>query len=171
MLLFILIGGAGLMAILAFIPRALYCSPKGKIRIAMAGRSTMDHWFKSWNWPYPIHRYAIWRNWPIPYRKYAQGRYYFELLPVPGPSFSDNADENGGGMFETISRQADPKRYDALFFKYCFVDFGGKQMNEEGRKAQLRQMENLVEKVHRLTKERGMKLLLGTALPVIDPGE
>lgn len=169
-LFIILMVGVALLATFLFIPPALYSSPDGKYRIAMAGRSTMDYWFKSWNWPVFVIKLAGWKNLPIPHEKYAKDKYYFEYLPVPGPTFSDNPDENAREMFEAIARQADPKRYDALFFKFCYVDFPVPEGDEEARKTRLRQMKGMVEKVHQLAKTRGMKLILGTALPVLNPG-
>jgi hypothetical protein len=159
-------GGLSIVAFMAFIPPALYSFPSGKHRIAMAGRSTMDHWFKSWNWPYPFHRYAIWRNWPIPYGRYAKAGYYFDLVAVPTPSFSEDPLANGQNMLDAIAGQTAADRYDAVFFKFCYIDFDARDMTADVREKKLRQMTGMVEKVHGLTQKRGQKLVLGTALPV-----
>ena len=168
-LLSLLMGGAILVVALALVPRAMFCSPAGKVRIAMCGRSTMDQWFKSWNWPHLLHRFAIWRNWPIPYRRYARGGYYFELVPVPGPAFSIASEENGREMLEAIARSCGAQDFDAIFFKFCFVDFDEPGMSEEARKVRLSQMVAIVTKVGELARSRGQRLILGTALPVQRP--
>ena len=165
----LLSGGLTLVVVMAFIPPAIYSSANGKHRILMAGRSTMDQWFKSWNWPFLIHQHAIWRKWPIPFERYAKGRYYFDLVEVPTPKFTDDAESNGRNMFDAVAAQADPTKYDAVFFKFCFIDFDAREMTSDLREKKLRQMTTLVERVHGLTRERGMKLVLGTALPVQKP--
>jgi hypothetical protein len=154
---------------MAFIPPALYSSSTGKFRVLMAGRSTMDQWFKSWNWPQLIHQHAIWRKWPIPYTKLARGPVYLELAEVPTPKFTDDPATNGQNMFDAVAQHADPSRYDAVFFKFCFIDFDAREMNADQRRQKLRQMTGLVEKVHAMTRQRGLKLILGTALPVQRP--
>ncbi len=167
--LLLMTGGATLLAGLALLPPALYSSPSGKYRIAMAGRSTMHQWFKSWNWPYLLHRYSIWRPWPIPFQRYAKGRYYFDVVPVPTPALSDDPDENGRNMFDAVAAQADPQRYDAVFFKFCYVDFQDGTLTPELRPARFKQMTSLVSNVHAMARQRGLRLLLGTALPVQQP--
>jgi hypothetical protein len=41
--------------------------PEGKYRVAMAGRSVMRQWFKYWNYPLALCRYAVHFPWPIPW--------------------------------------------------------------------------------------------------------
>jgi hypothetical protein len=154
---------------MAFIPPAMYASASGKYRVLMAGRSTMDQWFKSWNWPRLIHQHAIWRKWPIPYTKLAKAGVYLELAEVPTPNFTDDPTTNGQNMFDAVAQHADPSRFDAVFFKFCFIDFDAREMNAETRQRKLRQMTGLVEKVRAMTRQRGLKLILGTALPVQRP--
>jgi hypothetical protein len=129
----------------------------------------MDQWFKSWNWPRLIHQHAIWRKWPIPFARYAKGQYYFDLVEVPTPKFTDDPQSNGQNMFDAVAQHADPASYDAVFFKFCFIDFDSREMTPAQREQKMRQLTGLVEKVHTMTRSRGLKLILGTALPVQRP--
>lgn len=167
-LFIILLGVGALMAALScLLPTALFSGPAGKYRVAMAGRSVMDQWFKYWNWPSFLHDHAIYWQWPIPYRRYAKDGIFLEYVPVAAPHVGSNGEEYGDRMFETIRAQVrGGKKYDALFFKFCYVDFSDKRLSDEGTAAiRFEKMTSLVEKVHAYSKEQHLKLILGNALP------
>ncbi len=148
----------------------LFYSPDGRYTVAMAGRSVMDQWFKYRNWPALLSQHAVYRPWPIPYKKYVKDGLYLEYIPMEDPGAKG---EYGYGekMLESIRRQLEGRKFDALFFKFCFVDFGDKSVNDEAAlRNRLNQMTSLVGRVHAYTQERKMRLILGNALPAQKPG-
>src|SRR4030066_1503962 len=57
----------------------------GKFGVAMTGRSVMGHWFKFWNFPEMLSRYAIYFSWPIPYQVHPKGPYRLQYGRVVPP--------------------------------------------------------------------------------------
>src|SRR3990172_3358178 len=57
----------------------------GECRVAMAGRSVMGHWFKFWNFPDILSRYAIYFPWPVPYKEYVKDGYRLEYIRISPP--------------------------------------------------------------------------------------
>lgn len=143
-------------------------SPEGKMKVIMFGRSTMALWFKHWNWPYPLRIKTTYKPWPIPYKKYAQGRLYLEYFPVNGPKGGNPDEPFGQRMLQSVQNGLEGGKYDAAFFKFCFVDFPVK--GDEGGK-RLEELKNVVVKVHDMTAQRNMKLIVGNALPLPKPND
>jgi len=147
-------------------------SPKGKFSVVLAGRSTTDLWFKYWNLPRVLNRISVWRNWYIPYEKYVQDGFYLQDLQIPSPQKGkDQAGfEYGKYVFETISDFINKNNFNALSFKFCFVDFDDSAVNTHDRlEKRFNEMSTLVTKIHDLTSTRKMKLILYTALPAFAP--
>jgi len=167
----IFIGGVAMGIFSGYFRGSALYKPDGKYRIAMAGRSVMDQWFKYWNWPFFLHDYAVYREWPIPHTRYIKDRYYLEYIPIDSPHVKSDGKEYGARMFESIQNQVDEKKYDALFFKFCFVDFSDKNLNDADTESrQFKEMTSLVEKVYVFATEKNLKLILGNALPTETPG-
>jgi len=140
---------------------------KDKYKILMAGRSTMALWFKHWNWPYPLRIRTTYRNWPIKYKKYSKDKCYLKYFEIPGPIDSkDNSKEFGKDILLSLKNMLTIEKYDALFFKYCFVDFIIEEKDYEKR---LNEIKRLISQVRELTKEKNMKVIIGNALPLPDP--
>jgi hypothetical protein len=155
-----------------FIEKRLFFpfNSKDKYRIAMAGRSVMEQWFKYWNWPSLIHKYAIWRPWPIPYKAYAKNGFYFEYVLMDPPDGKKKGDGYGEKMFESLKKGISGKSFDAIFFKLCFVDFDDNRVKDESSKNdRIKEMTSLVIKVVELAKQEHIKILLGNALPSLEP--
>jgi len=143
-------------------------SPEGKAKVIMFGRSTMSLWFKHWNWPYPLRIKTTYKPWPIPYKKYSRGRLYLEYFPVHGPKGSNAEEPFGQRMLQSVREGLDSGKYDAAFFKFCFVDFPVKGDEKEKR---MEGLKDVVMKVHDMTSSRGMKLIIGNALPLPKPND
>lgn len=144
----------------------------GECRVAMAGRSVMGHWFKFWNFPDILSRHAIYVPWPLPYKEYAKDGYRFEYVRISPPHAGRGRSPFGRETLASLRRQVEGKRYDALFFKLCFVDFRDKQLKDEGEKEELFDgMKSLIEQVHAFARQEKANLILGNALPVLKAGE
>jgi hypothetical protein len=172
LLLSIILGLAAVASTAVYGPKLLY-SPDGKYTIAMAGRSTMDMWFRSWNLPGVLNEISVYKKWPVPYKKYQHDSIYLEYIPVDAPHRNTNKPgvEYGQVMFNDIQSQTNDKKFDALFFKFCFVDYGDRSStNPAEAQDRFEKMVSLVSKVHDYAKNKNMQLLLGNALPVLKPG-
>lgn len=143
-------------------------TPDGKMKVIMFGRSTMSLWFKHWNWPYPLRIKTTYKPWPIPYKMYSKGELYLEYFPVNGPKGNDPGELFGQKMLQSVREGLDSGRYDAAFFKFCFIDFPVKD-GERGER--MEGLKSVVMKVHDMTSQRNMKLIVGNALPLPKPNE
>lgn len=144
----------------------------GFYRVAMAGRSVMGHWFKFWNFPDLLSRYAIYVPWPIPYEVHAMDPYRFEYIRIVPPDPDAASAHYGRETLASLRRQVEGKGYDALFFKLCFVDFRDRKLKDESTKKGLFEgMKSLIEQVHGFAREENAKLIVGSALPVLKAGE
>lgn len=156
--------------IVAFsIVRPLWQPSQGCLRIAMGGRSTMELWFKHWNWPYPLRIKTTYKPWPIAYKKYATDGIYMEFMPLNGPKSKTHEAPYGMDMVKSFEEFLDHDRFDAAFFKFCFVDFSVKTAVE--RVLRFQDMTATVAKVHEVAEKRGIKLIVGNALPLSAPSE
>jgi hypothetical protein len=145
---------------------------EGKYRVAMAGRSVMGHWFKFWNFPEMLSRYAIYFPWPIPYRVHTKGPYRLEYVRIVPPNPDQANPSYGKETLSSLCAQVGGKRYDAVFFKFCFVDFRDRKLNDEITMQQLFDgMKTLISDVHAFAREEKAHLILGNALPVLKPGK
>lgn len=148
--------------------RPLLYSPKGRVKILMAGRSTMALWFKHWNWPYPLRIKTTYKSWPISYHKYAHSDLFFEYLPLDGPRGKDPAMAFGEKMLKTFETGLDRGEYDAAFFKFCFVDF---PVKEEELQMRFDDLKKTIVAAYEITRKRKIKLIIGNALPLQKPSE
>jgi len=140
-----------------------------KSKVIMFGRSTMSLWFKHWNWPYPLRIKTTYKPWPIPYKKYSKGRLYMEYYEMEGPKDNYPDVPFGVNMLKSVEAGLAGGKYDAAFFKFCFVDFPVKEKEEKDKR--LIELKNTVIKVHEMTSSRAMKLIIGNALPLPKPNE
>ncbi len=146
--------------------------PVGKYRVAMAGRSVMRQWFKYWNYPRALSRYAVHFPWPIHWKEYANDEFYFQYVEIVQPRADGPGEAYGQGALSALRRQVSGERFDALFFKLCYIDFRDKRIRDEGtRKELFGRMRTLLEKVHAFAGEQGVPLIAGNALPVLAPAE
>jgi len=150
------------------IVRPLTHSSKGKLKIIMFGQSTMDLWFKHWNWPYPLRIKTTYKPWPIPYHKYSRGKLYLEYFRVHNPKSKDPNIPFGQKMLKSVEAGLNSGNYDAAFFKFCFVDF---PVKEKGREKRFDELINTVRKVYEMTFGRNMKLIIGNSLPLPEPND
>lgn len=141
--------------------------PNGKYKILMAGRSTTDMWFRYWNLPSFLNKISVWRNWYIPYQKYVYENIYFEYLAVPSPHKNiDISEYYGQEMYNVIVKKIELDNYDALSFKFCFVDFDDRSiLNREEAEQRYNDMISLMIRVHQLTQNKNIKLILQNSLP------
>jgi hypothetical protein len=145
---------------------------EGKYRVAMAGRSVMGHWFKFWNFPEILSRYAIYFPWPIPYRVHTKGPYRLEYVRIVPPDPDQANPSYGKETLSSLRAQVGGKRYDAVFFKLCFVDFRDRKLNDEITMQKLFDgMKTLISGVQAFAREEKASLILGNALPVLKPGK
>jgi hypothetical protein len=109
-------------------------------RILMFGRSVMAGWFDHWH------------DDTTPMQKEGYTLEYHELSSPPEivESFKNEINKLSSGNKPIV------------FFKFCFVDFtgGSKQEAEEN----LEQNKKYIEEVYRITKYKGLKLIIGNAL-------
>lgn len=141
-------------------------------RVAMAGRSVMRQWFKFWNYPRALSRYAVHLPWPIPWKEYAKDGYHFRYVQIVQPRVDGPGEAYGQEALDALRRQVSGERFDALFFKLCYVDFRDKRIRDEGTRTELfDRMRTLLEKVHAFAGDQGVPLLFGNALPVLAPAE
>jgi hypothetical protein len=155
-----------------YLPKLTYSS-KDKYTVAMAGRSVMDMWFRYWNIPKVLNSISVYKPWPIPYNQYQRGDFYFEYIRLSSPR--KNVDkpgvEYGQEMFRTLVNQINGREYNAVLFKFCFVDFGDKSLTSpENVNERFQKMSSLAKKVHNFAKNMNMKLLLPNSLPALKPG-
>ena len=141
---------------------------KGKISILMTGRSTMMLWFKHWNWPYPLRIKTTYKNWPIGYKKYATDNLYMDYHSLPGPVSRETKKTFGQDMLREFEAAIDSKLYDAVFFKFCFVDF---KVNEKTIDTRFYDLIHTVESAHNAAKKRNMKIIFGSSLPLLNPND
>jgi len=151
-----------------FLIRPQLHSPKGKIAVAMTGRSTMELWFKHWNWPYPLRIKTTYRKWPIKYDKFSHGDMYFEYHELPGPISKDRKKPFGQDMLNAFKHILTLNNYDISFFKFCFVDF---RVSEKNNKKRFVQLINTVQSAAKIAKENRVKLIVGNALPMPNSNE
>lgn len=151
-----------------FIVRPLLHFPKNRVKILMCGRSTMAFWFKHWNWPYPLRIKTTYKPWPISYHKYARGKLYLEYFRLAGPRSKDPNVQFGENMLKAFEAGLDRNQYDAAFFKFCFVDF---RVRNGERKALSDNLKNTILKAQEMTSKRKMKLIVGNALPLLEPND
>lgn len=153
-----------------YLPRILYASPD-KFTIAMGGRSIMDQWFRFWNIPVILNKISVYKPWPIPYKKYVRDGIYLEYVPIAAPH--KNVKQGltyGQEMYDSLVKQVSGKKFDAVFFKFCFVDFDDRSItSDKAVETRLAQMTALIEMVYVYTQEQNIKLLLGNALPSLKP--
>jgi hypothetical protein len=146
--------------------------PEGKYRVAMAGRSVMRQWFKYWNYPRALSRYAVHFPWPIPWKEYAKDDFYFRYVQIVQPRADGPGEAYGQEALAALRRQVSGERFDALFFKLCYIDFRDKRIRDEGTREELfGRMRTLLQKVHAFAGEQGVALIFGNALPVQAPAE
>jgi len=146
--------------------------PEGKFRVAMAGRSVMRQWFKYWNYPRALSRYAVHFPWPIPWKEYAKDGFYFRYVQIVQPRADGPGEAYGQEALAALRRQVSGERFDALFFKLCYIDFRDRRIRDEGTREELfGRMRTLLQKVHAFAREQGMPLIAGNALPVLSPAE
>lgn len=138
-------------------------SSKGKIAVAMTGRSSMELWFKHWNWPYPIRIKGTYRKWPIRYDKFSHEDMYFEYHALPSPVCKDPQKEFGQEMLNEFERILSSRQYNIAFFKFCFVDF---KVSQEHIKKRFDQLAKTIQGAIKIAKEKKVKLIIGNALPM-----
>ncbi len=151
-----------------FLARPLLYSPKEKAKILMFGRSTMELWFKHWNWPYPLRLKMTYRPWPIPYRKYSHGKLFLEYQRLEGPRIKDLPVSFGENMLRSFESGLKSGMHEAAFFKFCFVDF---PVQDDEWQTRFEGLKNTIVIAHQMTAERKMKLIIGNALPLLKPSE
>src|SRR4030067_1907510 len=135
-------------------------------------RSVMGDWFKFWNFPDLLRRYAIYLPWPVSYKEYAKDGYRFEYIRIVPPDGGQGGPSYGRETLASLRRQVEGKRYDALFFKFCFVDFRDKRLKDEKtEKGLFEGMRSLVGHVHAFAPGGDASLIPGNALPVLRAGE
>ena len=106
------------------------------LTVTMNGRSVMEGWMKHWG-------YA----WEGPVEKNGYALDYKELdastIQNMAPSFKKNVEGLPPGS--------------VVFFKFCFADFGGNSVKT---------LEGIVDEVVATAREKGLRLIIGNALPV-----
>jgi hypothetical protein len=146
--------------------------PEGKYRVAMAGRSVMRQWFKYWNYPRALSRYAVHFPWPIPWKEYAKDGFHFQYVQIVQPSADGPGKSYGQEALDALGRQVSGEKFDALFFKLCYIDFRDKRLRDDGARNELfGRMRALLEKVHAFAGKQGIPFIAGNALPVLAPAE
>jgi len=84
--------------------------PEGKFRVAMAGRSVMRQWFKYWNYPRALSRYAVHFPWPIPWKEYAKDGFYFRYVQIVQPRADGPGEAYGQEALAALRRQVSGER-------------------------------------------------------------
>ncbi len=154
-----------------YVPPIFLYAPEGKYRIAMVGRSVMGQWFRYWNWPSLLRRQAMRFGVPIPHSHYVKDGCYLDYVEIAPPS--EDAERSGFGSrtMQSLRERVSGGSHDALFFKFCFVDFGDRSVRSEAdRDAHLARLQKLTREVHEFAKAQKIRLVLGNALPVLDGG-
>lgn len=162
-----------LIVMTVYVPKFMY-TPKGNYSVAMGGRSVMGMWFRYWNIPSILNKLSIYKPWPIPFKKYQNEGIFLEYIPMEPPhrGVKDKGYEFGQEMYRTLKQQIDGKKYDAVLFKYCFVEFDSRSITSK-EKADKRydKLTLLAKKVHKLAGEKKMKLILGNSIPSLKIGK
>ena len=156
-----------------YVPKFMY-TPKGNYAVAMGGRSVMGMWFRYWNIPSILNKLSIYKPWPIPFKKYQKGDVFLEYIPMEPPhrGVKNKGYEFGQEMYRTLKQQIDEKKYDAVLFKYCFVEFDSRSItSKEKADKRFDELTFLAKKVHKLAGDKKMKLILGNSLPSLKTGE
>src|SRR4030067_325046 len=91
----------------------------GEYRVAMAGRSVMGDWFKFWNFPDLLSRYAIYLPWPVSYKEYAKDGYRFEYIRIVPPDGGQGGPSYGRETLAYLPRAGEGRRDEPFFFKIC----------------------------------------------------
>jgi hypothetical protein len=128
----------------------------------------MALWFKHWNWPYLLRIKMTYKPWPISYRKYTRGTLYLEYLPLDGPKGEDPAMAFGEKMLKSFEAGLERGKYDAAFFKFCYVDF---PVSEQEWQARFNDLTRTVVAAHEITRKRKIKLIIGNSLPLQKPSK
>lgn len=162
-----------IIALSIYLPRLLVSSDQ-KYKVAMAGRSVTEQWFRRRSLPSVLNKISIWREWPIPYDKYSDDEVYYERIKLPSPT--KNREKTGyvygGESYKAIEDKLNHDKYDVLMFKFCFVDFDdGRIKNSHDVQSRLNEMTGLTKKIHGLARTRGIKLVLGNAMPSLAPSQ
>jgi hypothetical protein len=147
--------------------RPLFYTPKDKVRILMCGRSTMGLWFKHWNWPYPLRIKTTYKPWPIPYKIFANNKLYLKYCELSGPRSKDKGVPFGESMIKSFEDGLKLDKYSGAFFKFCYVDYPVNSSKE--KEERLSDLKNVITRVHSITHARGMKLVVGNAMPLMKP--
>lgn len=156
-----------------YLPRLLVSGDQ-KYKVAMAGRSVTEQWFRRRTLPSILNKISIWREWPIPYDKYSDDGIYYERIAIPSPT--KNREKPGyvygGESYKEIVGGLSHEKYDALMFKFCFVDFDdGRIKNSDDVQNRFNEMTGFAKKIHGLARARGIKLVLGNAMPTLAPSQ
>lgn len=159
------------VALYVYLPR-VFVSSDQKYKVAMAGQSVTDHWFRRRVLPSVLNDISIWRQWPIPYDKYSRDGIYYQrivLLP-PAKNRRKPSYEYGAEDYKIIENKLYQENFDALMFKFCFTDFDDRTIQSTSdEQTRFEEMTKLVKRIHGLTRERGIKLILGNTLPSLTP--
>lgn len=113
-------------------------------KVFMLGRSVMNGWFRHWN---PEDPYQ-------PVKKNGYTLYYKEISGPPDIVTS------------TEEKLAEADNNTIIFFKFCFVDFVGGSGQEI--QSNLSDNQKYVEQVYEAVNNKGLKLIIGNALPQVD---
>jgi hypothetical protein len=162
-----------IVALYIYLPRILVSSDQN-YKVAMAGRSVTDQLFRRRALPSVLNKISIWRQWPIPYNKYIQDGVYYELTEIPAPTKNRGKPgyEYGGESYKIIESSVNREKYDTLVFESCFVEFDDAKLKNSGDvQNRLAEMTGLVKRIHGLAKARGMKFIVGNAMPSLSPSE
>jgi len=162
-----------LILIYIYLPKYLITS-KNKYTVLMAGQSVTDQWFRNRELPDVLNNLGMWRNWHIPYDQHMKDDVYYKKLRIPSPRENKKHPNYkfGENTLKTITKSLDEKHYDALMFKYCFVDYGDSSINTlEKLEQRFNELTKLVEEVHKTASERDTKLILGNAMPSFESSE
>jgi hypothetical protein len=142
-------------------------TPKpGNKTILMMGRSTMTLWFKHWNWPPLLRWKTTYRPWPLPWDTKVFDGFNLFFSPLANPGSPGPGQDWGDPTVESLKKAVDSRSPDAVFFKFCFVDF---QVNSENRRQRFTDLKRSFAEVFSYCQERDIKLLLGNALPLARP--
>ena len=176
----LLIGGAASAVLAIGIAAAIYLpkmaiTPDNKFKVLMAGRSTTDILFRHWNIPETVNKISIWKEWPIPRTRYQKDDVFFEYAAIAEPhrGVKKKGYPYGQEMVRDIEKKLESSdvKYDAMMFKFCFVDFGDSNVNsDEQANKKMEDMKSIIKNVHGIAQKNKMKLLLGNSLPVLEPG-
>ncbi len=136
------------------------------IKMLMMGRSTMSLWFKHWNWPQLLNWKTTYRPWPLPWREKVSDGVNLFYKPLNDPGAGRGRFPWGDKMYESFRTAVDTDMPDAVFFKFCFVDF---QVTKKNQSQRFLEMKTLIGRVVADCEEGGVLLVLGNALPLGRP--